>query len=58
MSYCISSSNDYVLLKNNLPIDDLKNPRQAIQNIFIAWNWARDMRELHINIAQNNRCGK
>ena len=34
MSYCISSSNDYVLLKNNLPIDDLKNPRQAIQKMF------------------------
>lgn len=29
VSYCITPSNDYVLLKNDLPTDDLNNPREA-----------------------------
>lgn len=30
ISYCMSASNDYVLLKDDIPIDDLQNPREAI----------------------------
>ena len=30
MSYCITPSKDYILLKNDLPMDDLTNPREAI----------------------------
>ncbi len=29
VSYCITPTNDYVLLKNDLPTDDLNNPREA-----------------------------
>ena len=31
ISYCITPTNDYVLLKNDLPTDDLKNPRETIR---------------------------
>ena len=31
ISYCVTPSNDYVLLKNELPADDLNNPREAIR---------------------------
>jgi len=31
MSYCITPSQDYVLLKDDVPIDDLNNPREAIK---------------------------
>lgn len=31
ISYCVTPSNDYVLLKNELPADDLNNPREAIK---------------------------
>lgn len=31
VSYCITPSNDYVLLKDDLPTDDLQNPRKAIK---------------------------
>lgn len=31
VSYCVTPSNEYVLLKNELPIDDLNNPREAIR---------------------------
>ena len=34
ISYCVTPSNDYVLLKNDLPADDLNNPREAIKKIF------------------------
>lgn len=36
MSYCMSTSNDYVLLKNDIPLDDLNNPRQAIKDMLSA----------------------
>ena len=31
MSYCVTPSNDYILLKNDMPIDDINNPREAIK---------------------------
>ncbi len=31
ISYIITESNDYILLKDDIPIDDLKNPREAIR---------------------------
>lgn len=31
ISYCVTPNNDYVLLKDELPIDDLNNPREAIR---------------------------
>lgn len=31
MSYCMTPSNDYLLMKNNVPFDDLNNPREAIK---------------------------
>ena len=31
ISYCVTPSNDYVLLKDELPADDLNNPREAIK---------------------------
>lgn len=31
ISYIITESNDYILLKDDIPIDDLKNPRAAIK---------------------------
>ena len=31
ISYCVTPSNDYVLLKNDIAIDDLNNPRAAIK---------------------------
>lgn len=34
ISYCVTPSNDYVLLKDDLPSDDLNNPREAIRNNF------------------------
>ena len=27
ISYCVTPSNDYILLKNDMPSDDLNNPR-------------------------------
>ena len=33
ISYCITPSNDYVLLKDELPTDDLQNPREAIKKV-------------------------
>lgn len=33
ISYCITPSNDYVLLKDDLPTDDLNNPREAVKKI-------------------------
>ena len=33
ISYCVTPSNDYVLLKNDLPADDLNNPREAVKNM-------------------------
>ena len=31
ISYCVTPSNDYVLLKNDIPADDLNNPREAVK---------------------------
>lgn len=33
MSYCMTKSNDYLIMKNEVPIDDIENPRQAVQNM-------------------------
>ena len=33
ISYCVTPSNDYVLLKNDIPCDDLVNPREAIKQM-------------------------
>lgn len=33
VSYCVTPSGDYVLLKNDLPADDLNNPREAIKTM-------------------------
>lgn len=33
VSYCVTPSNDYVLLKNEHPTDDLNNPREAIKTM-------------------------
>jgi len=34
ISYCVTPSNDYVLIKNDIPTDDLENPRASIKNMF------------------------
>ncbi len=31
ISYCVTPTNDYVLLKDDLPADDLHNPREAVK---------------------------
>ena len=36
MSYCMTTSNDYLLLKNEFPLDDLNNPRKAVQDMLQA----------------------
>ena len=33
MSYCMTPTNDYLLMKNDVPIDDIDNPRQAIKDM-------------------------
>ena len=33
MSYCMTTSNDYLIMKNDVPIDDIDNPRQAVQKM-------------------------
>lgn len=33
MSYCMTPSNDYLLMKNDVPLDDINNPRQAIREM-------------------------
>jgi len=33
ISYCVTPSNDYVLLKDDVPIDDLQNPREAVKQL-------------------------
>lgn len=33
ISYCVTPTNDYVLLKNDLPADDLQNPREAVKQM-------------------------
>lgn len=31
VSYCVTPTNDYVILKNDLPTDDLQNPKEAVR---------------------------
>ncbi|MCQ2739921.1 MAG: DUF115 domain-containing protein [bacterium] len=31
ISYCVTPSNDYILLKDEIPLDDINDPRKAIQ---------------------------
>ena len=33
IAYCVTPTNDYVLLKDDLPADDLNNPREAVKNM-------------------------
>ena len=33
ISYCVTPTNDYVLLKDDLPADDLQNPREAVRQM-------------------------
>ena len=33
ISYCMTPSNDYLLMKNDVPIDDINNPREAIKQM-------------------------
>ena len=33
MSYCMTPSNDYLLMKDGVPIDDIENPREAIKKM-------------------------
>ncbi len=33
ISYCVTPSNDYILLKDDVPSDDLNNPREAIREM-------------------------
>ena len=33
MSYCMTPSNDYLLMKNDVPLDDIDNPREAIKKM-------------------------
>ena len=34
LSFCMTPSNDYLLMKNDVPIDDLNDPRKAVQEMF------------------------
>ena len=43
ITYCMSSSNDYVLLKEDIPSDDLINPRAAIRKM-LANNIKQEMK--------------
>lgn len=33
ISYCVTPTNDYVLLKDELPADDLQNPRESVRQM-------------------------
>ena len=49
ISYCMSESNDYVLLKDDIPSDDLVNPREAIKKM-LATNITHEMQSNDIII--------
>ena len=34
ISFCMTPSNDYLLMKNEIPIDDINNPREAVREMF------------------------
>lgn len=36
MSYCMTPSNDYLLMKNDVPFDDINNPREAVKDMLKA----------------------
>lgn len=36
MSYCMTPSNDYLLMKDDVPFDDINNPREAIKETLRA----------------------
>ena len=42
MSYCMTRSNDYLIMKNDIPLDDLDNPREAVKKM-MADNIKRPM---------------
>lgn len=33
MSYCMTTSNDYLLMKDDIPLDDINNPREAVRQM-------------------------
>ena len=33
MSYCMTPSNDYLLMKNDIPLDDIENPKKAVEDM-------------------------
>ena len=33
LSYCMTQSNDYLLMKDDVPIDDINNPREAVKQM-------------------------
>ena len=33
LSYCMTPSNDYLLMKDEGPIDDVNNPREAVKQM-------------------------
>lgn len=33
LSFCMTPSNDYLLMKNDIPIDDINNPREAVKEM-------------------------
>ena len=33
ISYCMTTSNDYLLMKNDVPLDDMNDPRKAVQDM-------------------------
>lgn len=43
VSYCVTPTNDYVLLKDELPTDDLQNPRLAV-NMMLKDNIKQEMK--------------
>ncbi len=36
LSYCMTTSNDYLLMKKDIPLDDLNNPRKAVQEMLAS----------------------
>lgn len=36
MSYCMTPSNDYLLMKNDIPFDDINNPKEAVKETLKA----------------------
>lgn len=49
ISYCVTPTNDYVLLKDDVPADDLQNPREAVRKM-LNNNIKNEMKENDIII--------